>query len=119
MPYDEPDATDPMLLVGVELLADAGASLETARVFAEEFARMGFGEESLLDLFRNPFYAGAHQAYLALGEAKVREVVRENVGVWGSIRVRDQDVDAETGVTLLTVLEAAPSDAATRRNHHG
>jgi hypothetical protein len=105
MPYDEPDETDPMMLVGVELPADELASLERAIVFAEEFARMGFGEEKLLGMFRNPFYAGAHQAYLALGEKKVAEIVRENVHFWGAIRFREREYDPATGMTLLPVLE--------------
>ena len=41
MPYDDPDPTDPTLLVGVQLPADPAADLEMAYVFAEEFARMG------------------------------------------------------------------------------
>jgi len=117
MPYDEADETDPMLLVGVELPSGEGSTLETAQVFAEEFARMGCGEESLMGLFRNPFYAGAHQAYLALGEEKIRELVRENARVWGAVRFRDRDADLETGMMILPVLDAPASPHG--RNHHG
>jgi hypothetical protein len=105
MPYDEPDETDPMMLVGVELPADGLASLETAMVFAEEFARMGFDEEKLMGVFRNPFYAGAHQAYRALGEEKVAGIVRENVRFWGAVRFRERESDPATGLRLLPVLE--------------
>ena len=105
MPYDEADETDPMLLVGVELPADASAALDTVRVFAEEYARMGFDEEKLMGLFQNPFYAGAHQAYLELGEEKVRAIVREHVSLWGSVRFRERDVDPASGLTLLPVLD--------------
>ena len=104
MPYDEPAETDPMQLIGVELPADESSSLESCRVFAEEFARMGFGEEKLMELFRTPFYGGPHQAFLALGEKRVREVVREEVGVWGRIQFRDQDTDPESGLHTLPVL---------------
>jgi hypothetical protein len=105
MPYDEPDETDPMMLIGVELPADELASLETAMVFAEAFARMGFGEEKLMGIFRNPFYAGAHQAYLTLGQEKVAGIVRENVHFWGAVRFRERDSDPSTGIALLPVLE--------------
>ncbi|HVR75641.1 MAG TPA: hypothetical protein VMT52_15005 [Planctomycetota bacterium] len=105
MPHDEPDETDPMMLVGVELPADELASLETAMVFAEEFARMGFGEEKLMGIFRNPFYAAAHKAYLALGAKKVAEIVRENVQFWGAVHFRERDTDPTTGIALLPVLE--------------
>ena len=41
MPYNEPDPTDPNMLVSVELSATADTTEEMAYVFAEEFARMG------------------------------------------------------------------------------
>ncbi|MBI2504076.1 MAG: hypothetical protein HYW07_12690, partial [Candidatus Latescibacteria bacterium] len=41
MPYHEPDATDPMLFVGVTLPGDIEATRDMAYVFAEEFARLG------------------------------------------------------------------------------
>jgi len=104
MPYDEPDETDPMMLIGVELPADESSYLASCRVFAEEFARMGFGEEKLMELFRNAFYAGPHRAFVALGEHKVREVVREEVGLWGRVRYRDRDTDPESGLRSLPVL---------------
>jgi hypothetical protein len=83
MPYGDPDPTDPNVLVGVGLPAEAGTMTEMAYVFAEEFARMGFDARRILGFFANPFYAGAHRAYRALGEAAVREIVEECVAVWG------------------------------------
>ncbi len=83
MPYDDPDPTDPTMLVGVVLPSGVEAMRDMAYVFAEEFARIGFDAKGLLDIFRNPFYAGAHQAYRALGEDAVRAVVDECVAVWG------------------------------------
>ena len=80
----EPD--DPMALVGVEVPAEPAALREMAYVFAEEFARLGFDEGRLCRLFRNPFYAGPHQAYRALGEAAVADIARECVGAWGPRR---------------------------------
>ena len=124
MPYQEPDETDPLLLVGVELPAGADSSRESARVFAEEFARMGFGEEELMALFRNPFYAGPHQAWRALGEEGVRELARQAALAWGGVRFRDVDPAGEDGIIPLPVLEAAREEPAReepgdgpRRNH--
>ncbi len=105
MPYDEADGTDPLMLVGVELPAGESASLEVIRVFAEEYARMGFGEEKLMEIFRNPFYAGAHRAWLALGDERAREEVRDLVKVWGRVRYVERDADPESGIVLLPVLE--------------
>ncbi|HYG60759.1 MAG TPA: hypothetical protein VD902_22005 [Symbiobacteriaceae bacterium] len=52
-----------------------------AECFAEEFARMGYSEEALMALFRNPFYCGPHAAYREFGEEWVRRLVRQSVCV--------------------------------------
>lgn len=83
MPYRQPDPSDPHLLVGVGLPAEAATMGEMAYVFAEEFARLGFDEGRLLRLFKNPSYRGPHQAYRALGEPAIREIVKECIQVWG------------------------------------
>ena len=92
MPYDDPDPTDPSVLVGVVLPAVPESMREMAYVFAEEFARMGFDETQLLQLFRQPFYGGAYRAYRVLGEAAVREIAAECVSVWGRGRLRPDRV---------------------------
>jgi len=86
MPYDDPDPTDPNVLVGVMLPADAEATTEMAYVFAEEFARMGHDRREILGLFKNPFYGGAHGAYKALGEAAIQAIVDECIGAWGQVK---------------------------------
>ena len=83
MPYGDADPTDPHMLIGVGLPAEAGTMTEMAWVFAEEFARMGFDTRRIMSLFRSPFYAGAHRAFRALGEAEVATIVEECVRVWG------------------------------------
>ncbi len=88
MPFKDPDPTDPNMLVGVMLPADAEATRDMAYVFAEEFARMGYNREQLLWLFKNPFYGGAHGAYRALGEQETLAIIDECLNVWGNIRVR-------------------------------
>ena len=95
MPYDDPDPTDPQMLVGVMLPSGPEAMREMAYVFAEEFARMGYGRDEILRLFRNPFYAGAHGAYRALGSDAITVIIDECVAVWG--RVRAVDREAEPG----------------------
>ncbi len=117
MPYDEPDETDPMVLIGVELPADGSTSEESCRVLAEEFARMGIGEERLMELFRNPFYAGPHHAFRVLGEDRVRAIVHEYVEVWGRVRFRDRDIEPETGLVSLPVLDGSRSTSERRSDH--
>jgi hypothetical protein len=94
MPYDDPDPSDPTELVGVALPASPQATLDMAYTFAEEFARAGMDEEAILGLFADPFYAGPHRAYRALGDRAVRELVRECVGIWGRAPGRVQDAPA-------------------------
>ena len=93
MPFRDPDPSDPNLLVGVMLPADAEAMRDMAYVFAEEFARMGYSREQLLWLFKNPFYGGAHGAYQALGETEILAIIDECVNVWGRTRITVKDVE--------------------------
>jgi len=109
MPYDDPDPTDPNMLVGVLLPADAEASRDMAYVFAEEFARLGYTREQLLWLFKNPFYGGAHGACQALGENETLSIIDECMNVWGSIRIRVQDVQTVQDVPSPSLV--LPRDA--------
>jgi hypothetical protein len=86
MPFKDPDPTDPNMLVGVMLPADAEATRDMAYVFAEEFARMGYNREQLLGLFKNPFYGGAHGAYQALGEEETLTIIDECLAAWGGVK---------------------------------
>jgi len=96
MPFKDPDPSDPNMLVGVVLAADAEATRDMAYVFAEEFARMGYSREQLLWLFKNPFYGGAHGAYRALGEDETLAIIDECLAVWGNVTVTIQDVPTPT-----------------------
>ena len=73
---------DPMALWGVELPVGVEAMRDMAYVFAEEFARLGYGEARLRSLFRNPFYRGAHQAYRTPGPTAVAAIIAECVRAW-------------------------------------
>jgi hypothetical protein len=97
MPFKDPDPTDPNMLVGVMLPADAEASQEMAYVFAEEFARMGYDRDKLLRLFQNPYYAGAHGAYRDLGEEAILKIIDECIDVWGRNKITVQDVQEKRG----------------------
>ena len=91
MPYNDPDPTDPQELIGVMLPGGPEELREMAYTFAEEFARMGHAGPQILRMFQNPFYAGAHAAYRALGHDAVRRVIDECLGVWGRVRLVDRD----------------------------
>jgi hypothetical protein len=91
MPFDDPDPTDPQMLVGVMLPSGPEAMRDMAYVFAEEFARMGYAREQILRLFRSPFYGAAHGAYRALGPAPIAAIVGECVAVWGRVTPVDRE----------------------------
>ena len=86
MPYNDPDPTDPNILVGVVLPADAETMRDMAYAFAEEFVRMGYDKGKLLNVFQNPFYAGAHGAYRGLGKAEILTIIDECLAAWGGIQ---------------------------------
>ena len=72
MPLHEPDDTDPLELVGVRLPAATDESTRAmAECFVEEFARLGYDQHTILELFRNPEYAAAHDALRVLGEPHI------------------------------------------------
>ena len=82
MPHDEPDAGDPMGLVGMVLPGEPGQLEAMAECFVEEYVRMGWGEERLMTLFVNPLFLGTHRIYREKGEAYVRELVRRTCARW-------------------------------------
>ena len=77
-----PAPDDPLAIVGVVLdrpMDQAGIEA-MARTFVEEYALMGWAPKRILSIFRRPFYAGAHDAYEALGEARILALIREVAG---------------------------------------
>ena len=82
MPLHDPDATDPMELAGAVLPAPPGTNERMVRVYAEEYARLGWPRARILATFRSPFYASMHGAWRLLGEARIRELVDEALEPW-------------------------------------
>ena len=89
MPYDDPDPSDPQMLVGVLLPGTPETMREMAEVFADEFARLGYSAPQILALFNDPFFSGAHAALGALGEATVRDIVVHAATRWPTVRILD------------------------------
>ena len=100
MPYQDPDPSDPNVLVGVSIPGDEETTREMAIAFAEEFALLGYDEERLLGLFRKPHYQGAHRAYVLLGEEEILRIVREAAAVFGRFRVVVHDRPEESLVQI-------------------
>ena len=68
---------DPFEMVGVVLpeVMDHAALTEMACCIVEELARMGYGRERLMRVFRDPFYKGPHAVYRSKGEEFVKALV--------------------------------------------
>ncbi len=66
-----------MELVGVSVPAGPEAVEEMVRGFAWEYRRLGWARARILATFRMPWYAAAHGAWRALGEARVAALVDE------------------------------------------
>ena len=76
MPYDDPDATDPMTLNGVMVDTDSDQAMRgMAECFIEEYFRLGYDREGLMKLFRTRGYAGPHLAHETLGEETIAAMI--------------------------------------------
>lgn len=106
MPYGDPDATDPMTLHGVGVLTeDDSAMAEMAACFVEEYARLGFSEERILQMFRTAGFAGPALARRVLGEETVARIVRDEMAKWGPGVPGRLQMDQTTAGLGLPVLE--------------
>src|SRR5262245_48680687 len=113
MPYDDPEPDDPQELVGVELPGDEAATRAMAAAFADEFAQFGFTRARILALYREPDYAGAHRAWLLLGEDEVARIVDESLAVWGRFAcvvtdAADCDDEPDSALVQLTPPRSGP-----------
>lgn len=81
MAEKEFEAEDPFTLTGMVLDLPAEAAVaaqkEMAACFIEEYMLLGYDDERILSLFRDPFYKATHAVLHARGEAFVRALIRE------------------------------------------
>ncbi|MFO0972105.1 MAG: hypothetical protein U1A27_01525 [Phycisphaerae bacterium] len=106
MPYDEPDATDPMELHGVEVATDdPGAVREMACSFVAEYARLGVSAEPMFELFASGQFAGPALAYRQLGAAVIAELIAAEFRRRGPRGARLAVEALPDGVIRLPVVE--------------
>jgi hypothetical protein len=93
---------DPMEMHALEVPGDPNLML---RLLVEEYARMGWGAESILQLARDPNYQAFHGLWKYFGEEKLAARVRQTLSRCGVLRVTTK----ETVPTLerLVQLETA------------
>ncbi|HEY9787530.1 MAG TPA: hypothetical protein V6D17_19235 [Candidatus Obscuribacterales bacterium] len=87
MPKDEFDPDDPMELIGVSLAGDFD---EMAEGLVDDYILMGFDEEALWLLFRNPFYRSTNAVLQAKGEAYVSQLIRRRLLDWANLVANGQ-----------------------------
>ena len=76
---------DPLSLHAVEVPGNADLML---RMLVEEYARIGWGLEALLRLFRDPFYVAAHGLWLHYGEDELHRRLTALLSRVGVLRVK-------------------------------
>ena len=73
---------DPMELMGMIAPGDADSDDRQAESMIEEVVLMGFDEEHLLGLFRDPHYQATHRLWKAKGEAYVQDLISREQAAW-------------------------------------
>jgi hypothetical protein len=83
-PRDRPaEPDDPLNLHAVEVDGDPDLML---RLLVEEYARLGWRLDSLLAMFRDPFYQAAHGLWLLYGEEELRRRITATLARCGVLR---------------------------------
>ena len=85
MAEKEFEAEDPLSLTGMilDLPKEEAmkAEAEMAACFIEEYAMIGYDNEAIFALFKDPFYQGTHAVLETRGETFIRGLIREVCGV--------------------------------------
>ena len=107
MPYDDPDATDPMTRHGVVVETETDAAMrDMADCFVEEYLRSGFDADRILKMFQTRGYAGPFLAYQTLGEDAIQRIIDELMPLWGGRKDRAAPSSSSAGQISLPVLES-------------
>lgn len=78
-PDKEFAADDPLALVPAVMDApmDEESYRQMAETFVEEYMLLGFSDEKIAELFRNPFFRATHEILKSRGESYVMELIKE------------------------------------------
>ena len=73
------EAEDPMALTPavMDIPMDDAAYRRMAETIVEEYMLLGFSDEKILELFRDPFYRATHQILKNKGESYLTELIQE------------------------------------------
>ena len=79
---------DPLEMHAVQVPGDANLML---RLLVEEYARIGWGLEPIMQLARDPNYRAFHGLYQLFGEDELRRRVADIISRCGIIRVKTKE----------------------------
>ncbi len=107
MPYNDPDATDPMTLHGVVVETDDDRAMrDMAECFVEEYLRSGFDAARITAMFQTQGYAGPYLAYQTLGPAVIQRIIEQQLSLRGNRKPKAPGAPVgEIGISL-PVLES-------------
>jgi hypothetical protein len=67
---------DPMELHVIGM--SGGDEMLQLQIYVEEYISMGMTKDEILEIFKNPFYAGLYSLFHRLGEPTIMAVLEEN-----------------------------------------
>jgi len=85
---------DPMVMHGVEVPGDPDLMV---RLLVEEYARTGWGLESIMELASDPNYRAFHGLWQRYGETELRRRIAETLSRCGVMRVKTRQQQPITG----------------------
>lgn len=91
---------DPMEMTGFEVPGDPDLML---RLLVEEYARIGWGTEAIMQLARDPNYQAFHGLWRNFGEAQLRDRVEQVLSRCGVMRVRKTEAEPPPPLVQLTL----------------
>lgn len=77
------ETDDPFELNGVILPATEEADFEMIHCFIDEYMWMGWGQEQILNLFKNPEYMAGYCVYCDKGEEVICKMIQDRFNMWG------------------------------------
>lgn len=105
MPYDDPDATDPMTLHGVAVETDdPDAARNMADCFIEELVRLGFDAPRIREVFVDQRFAGPAMATRQLGMSAIEKLIDFHLRIRGPRAARscvDRRADGAIELPIL------------------
>ena len=104
---------DPMNLHAVEIPGDTDLML---RVLVEEYARMGWNADAVMDLAVDPFYQGFHGLWRLHGEEELRRRVSAILARCGVVRVTTVHAKPPSDESDQLVQIALPGDTNGRNS---